>query len=39
MKIVIASDHGGITIRKEIAALLEEMRIEYIDLGCGGGAF
>ncbi|MEM1504085.1 ribose 5-phosphate isomerase B [Domibacillus sp. 8LH] len=38
MKIVIASDHGGVTIRKEIAALLEEMQVEYIDLGCGCGA-
>lgn len=34
LKIVIASDHGGITIRKEIASLLEEMKVEYIDLGC-----
>ena len=34
MKVAIASDHGGITIRKEIISLLEEMKIEYVDLGC-----
>lgn len=36
LKVVIASDHGGITIRKEIVALLEEMKVEYTDLGCDG---
>ncbi|MBG9813677.1 ribose 5-phosphate isomerase [Bacillus endophyticus] len=34
MKVAIASDHGGMNIRKEIISLLEEMNIEYIDLGC-----
>ncbi|MGG0471432.1 ribose 5-phosphate isomerase B [Priestia aryabhattai] len=34
MKVAIASDHGGLTIRKEIISLLEEMNISYIDLGC-----
>ncbi|UOY91213.1 ribose 5-phosphate isomerase B [Ectobacillus sp. JY-23] len=34
MKVVVASDHGGINIRKEIIGLLEELGIEYIDLGC-----
>ncbi|MCM3790667.1 ribose 5-phosphate isomerase B [Domibacillus indicus] len=34
MKIVIASDHGGVTIRKEIISLLEELEMDYIDLGC-----
>lgn len=34
MKIVIASDHGGITIRQEIISLLREMSFEYVDLGC-----
>lgn len=34
MKVAIASDHGGITIRKEIISLLEEMKVEYVDLGC-----
>ncbi|MBP2078470.1 ribose 5-phosphate isomerase B [Oceanobacillus polygoni] len=34
MKVAIASDHGGINIRKEIILLLEEMNIEFEDLGC-----
>jgi ribose 5-phosphate isomerase B len=34
MKVVVASDHGGVNIRKEIISLLEEMGIEHIDLGC-----
>lgn len=34
MKIAIASDHGGIHIRKEIISLLDELKIPYVDLGC-----
>ena len=34
MKVAIASDHGGINIRKEIISLLEELNIEYDDMGC-----
>lgn len=34
MKVAIASDHGGINIRKEIIYLMEELNIEYVDLGC-----
>lgn len=34
MKVAIASDHGGMNTRKEIISLLEEMNIEYLDLGC-----
>lgn len=34
MKVAIASDHGGINIRKEIISLLEELDIDYMDLGC-----
>lgn len=34
MKVAIASDHGGMAIRKEIINLLEEMGIGYEDLGC-----
>jgi len=34
MKVIIASDHGGINIRKEIINLLDEMSIIYEDLGC-----
>ena len=34
MKVIIASDHGGINIRKEIMNLMEELEIQYEDLGC-----
>ena len=34
MKVALASDHGGINIRKEIANLLDELKIEYVDFGC-----
>lgn len=34
MKVILASDHGGINIRKEIRSLLEELNIEYEDIGC-----
>ncbi|WP_042354378.1 ribose 5-phosphate isomerase B [Bacillus rubiinfantis] len=34
MKVALASDHGGIHIRQEIAKLLEELNIEYVDFGC-----
>jgi ribose 5-phosphate isomerase B len=34
MRVALASDHGGVNIRKEIANLLEELGIEYEDFGC-----
>lgn len=34
MRVAIASDHGGVNIRKEIISLMEELNIEYVDLGC-----
>ncbi|GAA0468733.1 ribose 5-phosphate isomerase B [Alkalibacillus silvisoli] len=34
MRVIIASDHGGLNLRREIASLLEEMNIEYEDIGC-----
>lgn len=34
MKVALASDHGGINIRKEIAGLLDELGIDYVDFGC-----
>ncbi|MDQ6595178.1 MULTISPECIES: ribose 5-phosphate isomerase B [Bacillus] len=34
MKVALASDHGGVNIRKEIAHLLDELGIEYQDFGC-----
>lgn len=38
MKVIIASDHGGINIRKEIMALMDELNIEYEDYGCECGS-
>ncbi len=34
MKVAVASDHGGMNIRREIIELLNEMNIEHDDLGC-----
>ncbi|KZZ83829.1 MULTISPECIES: ribose 5-phosphate isomerase B [Bacillaceae] len=34
MKVAIASDHGGMNIREEIKSLMDEMGIQYEDLGC-----
>lgn len=34
IRVAIASDHGGGNIRKEIIPLMEELNIEYIDIGC-----
>ncbi|MDP4171523.1 MAG: ribose 5-phosphate isomerase B [Bacillota bacterium] len=34
MKVALASDHGGVNLRKEIANLLDELGIEYQDFGC-----
>lgn len=33
MTIAIASDHGGNNLRREIITLLEEMELDYVDLG------
>lgn len=37
LKVAIASDHGGVNIREELKSLMEELKIEYIDLGCECG--
>ncbi|MDC3416744.1 ribose 5-phosphate isomerase B [Aquibacillus salsiterrae] len=34
MKVILASDHGGVELRKEIGELLKEMDIEFEDIGC-----
>lgn len=34
MRVALASDHGGVNIRKEIAHLLDELKITYVDFGC-----
>jgi ribose 5-phosphate isomerase B len=37
MKVAISSDHGGINIKAEIIDLMNEMNIQYEDLGCTCG--
>ena len=34
MKVALASDHGGINLRKEIGEVLTELGIEFEDFGC-----
>lgn len=34
MKVAIGSDHGGLQIKEEIKALMDELGIEYEDVGC-----
>ncbi|MRG86208.1 ribose 5-phosphate isomerase B [Salinibacillus xinjiangensis] len=34
MKLVLASDHGGINLRTEIGNLLSEMGVDFDDMGC-----
>ncbi|CAM4238560.1 ribose 5-phosphate isomerase B [Paenibacillus phoenicis] len=34
MKVVIANDHGGLMLKRELASLLREMNAEVVDLGC-----
>ncbi|MBU9724368.1 MULTISPECIES: ribose 5-phosphate isomerase B [Bacillaceae] len=34
MKVAIGSDHGGLNLKREITNLLQEMGIEYEDVGC-----
>lgn len=36
MKVILTADHAGMTIRKEVIDLLEEMNIQYEDAGCKG---
>ncbi len=34
MRVLLGSDHGGIRLKKEIKDLLQEMNIEFDDVGC-----
>ncbi|MET3684149.1 ribose 5-phosphate isomerase B [Alkalibacillus flavidus] len=34
MRVILASDHGGQNLRADIANLLEEMNVEFEDIGC-----
>lgn len=33
MRVILSADHAGTTLRNEIKDLLEEMNIEYVDVG------
>lgn len=34
MRIIVASDHGGFQLKKEILSLLHDLQIDYVDVGC-----
>lgn len=34
MKVILTADHAGMTIRKEVIDLLNELEIDYEDTGC-----
>jgi len=34
MKVFIASDHGGFSLKKEVMDLLKELKVPFEDLGC-----
>lgn len=36
MQIVIAADHGGFALKKEVARYLQNKQIEILDVGCFG---
>ena len=38
MMIVVASDHGGLALKEEVKAYLDEKGVDYIDVGNDSGA-
>lgn len=34
MRIIVASDHGGYQLKKEVLSLLHNLQIDYVDVGC-----
>ncbi|MFQ3546611.1 ribose 5-phosphate isomerase B [Halobacillus rhizosphaerae] len=34
MRVILASDHGGVNLRQEVAGLLTELNVEFEDIGC-----
>jgi ribose 5-phosphate isomerase B len=34
MRVIIGSDHGGLRLKAEIKELLNEMKIDFVDVGC-----
>ncbi|MGP4077166.1 ribose 5-phosphate isomerase B [Halobacillus sp. K22] len=34
MRVILASDHGGVNLRQEVADVLTELQIDFEDIGC-----
>ncbi|MBA2175266.1 ribose 5-phosphate isomerase B [Halobacillus locisalis] len=34
MKVILASDHGGVNLRQEVADMLAQLNIDFEDIGC-----
>lgn len=34
MRVILASDHGGVRLKDELKGLLDELHIEFEDIGC-----
>lgn len=34
MKVILASDHGGVNLRQEVADVLTQLNIDFEDIGC-----
>lgn len=34
MKVILASDHGGVNLRQEVAGVLEDLQVDVEDIGC-----
>lgn len=34
MKVAIGCDHGGFLMKEEVIRVMEELRVDYIDVGC-----
>ncbi|MGI8316610.1 ribose 5-phosphate isomerase B [Halobacillus mangrovi] len=34
MKVILASDHGGVNLRREVADVLTDLQVEFEDIGC-----
>ncbi|KHE67384.1 ribose 5-phosphate isomerase B [Halobacillus sp. BBL2006] len=34
MKVILASDHGGVNLRREVADVLTDLQVDFEDIGC-----
>ncbi|MDT8860845.1 ribose 5-phosphate isomerase B [Alkalihalobacillus sp. MEB130] len=34
MKVAISCDHGGLVLKEEVKKVMEELQIDFVDLGC-----